>query len=332
MKENPGVIVLAPLSGGKDSQGAAAWAKEKYGKDKVRTVFCDVKWEAPETYDHIDYLVKEFDMQHVVLTSTKYNGMVDLAKKRGRFPSSTARFCTEELKIFPMIDYILTLTSHIIVIDGVRADESEKRSKMEPECRYFKYYFEPYQTNTMIVERFTVKPPITHKQKVKFKTAQDRLAKDKEDPKFYTYRKLEVFEWCKSYSDDLIRPFFYSTADEIISYSLNRGLKINPRYFKGYSRVGCNPCIMEGVDEIAIMIENDPETVQKIKDGEREADSSFFPPDKIPKRYHSQKTAEGKTYPNFEDVERYIKDRAATGDLFKEEPLFKCKSVYNICE
>lgn len=326
------VVALIPLSGGKDSQAALLWAIEKYGLENCETAFCDVKWEADETYLHIDYLVKKTGIKHNVLTSKKYNGMVDLAKKKGRFPSTTARFCTEELKIFPMIDFILTLQKHIIVIDGVRADESESRSKKKPGCRYFKYYFEPYKNNSMIVEKFTIKPPVTHKQKLQFKKAKERLAIGKEDPKFFTYRKKEVFEWCKKYADDLIRPFFYATGDEVISYSLSRDYDINPRYFRGYKRVGCDPCIMEGIQEISIMVLTDQTALNKVKEAEIEADSSFFPPDKIPKRYHSQKTDSGKTYATAHDVERYIRDKNATGDFFKDDLIFKCKSFYNICE
>lgn len=326
------VLVIVPLSGGKDSQGAAIWAKEKYGSEITVTAFCDVKWEAIETYVHIDYLVDKLGLKHYVLSSEKYDGMVDLAIKKGRFPSTTARFCTEELKIKPMIDFILGLKSHIIVVDGVRADESESRSKKLPECRYFKYYFEPYKTNSMIVEKYNLKAPVTHKQKQELKKALERLSKGKEDPKFFTYRKKEVFKWCQTYSDDLIRPFFYSTGDEIINYSLNRGYKINPRYFRGYKRVGCDPCVMEGIDEIAIMVMDDKPALDKVKQAEKDADSSFFPPDKIPKRYHSKRAKNGKTYPTAEDVERYIKDKKATGDMFKDDVVFKCRSFYNICE
>jgi len=325
-------LVLIPLSGGKDSQGAMLWAIEKYGLHYCETAFCDVKWEADETYRHIDYLVKKTGVKHNVLSSKKYDGMVDLAIKKKRFPSTTVRFCTEELKIKPMIDFILDLKQNIIVIDGVRADESESRSKKSPECRYFKYYFEPYQTNSMIVEKFTLKPPVTHKQKLQLIKAQNRLALGKEDAKYFTYRKKEVFEWCKNYADDLIRPFFFSTADETISYSLNRGYDINPRYYRGYSRVGCDPCIMEGIEEIGIMVMNDQKALDKVKMAELKAKSSFFPPDKIPKRYHSKKTDKGKTYGTVHDVERYIRDKNATMDAFKDEPLFKCKSFYNICE
>lgn len=325
--------IIVPISGGKDSQAALLWAIEKYGKANITGVFCDVKWEAQATYLHIEYLVKKSGISFKILSSSKYDGMIDLAVKKGRFPSSTARFCTEELKVKPMIDYILTLNESILFIDGIRADESEKRSKMLPDCRYFKYYFEPHTTNSIIIENFKKlkkKPSLV--QKKKYEKAVQRLALDKEDPKYFIYRKKEVFEWCSKYDDSLIRPHFYIDADAVIYFSLNRGFNINPRYFKGYSRIGCDPCIMEGIDEFSITVETDPETIDKIENAEIEADSSFFPPDKVPKRYHSRKTKEGKTYPTIKDVVRYIRDRKATGDMFKDEPLFKCKSIYNICE
>ena len=325
--------VIVPISGGKDSQAALLWAIEKYGLKSLVGIFCDVKWEAQETYMHIDYLVEKSGISFEVLSSEKYDGMVDLAVKKGRFPSSTARFCTEELKVKPMIDYILSLEESIILVDGIRADESEKRSKMLPDCRFFKYYFEPHTTNSIIVSNFkNLKKKPSLVQRKKYEKALSRLAKGKEDPKYFTYRKKDVFEWCSKYDESLIRPHFNINADEVIYFSLNRGYEINPRYFKGYSRVGCDPCIMEGIEEFSITVEFSPETIDKIRKAEIRADSSFFPPDKIPKRYHSKKTKEGKTYPTIDDVIRYVHDRKATGDMFKDEPLFKCKSIYNICE
>ena len=50
--------------------------------------------------------------------------------KRSRFPSSQRRFCTSELKIKPMIDYILSLTEPCVIIQGIRAKESEERAKL----------------------------------------------------------------------------------------------------------------------------------------------------------------------------------------------------------
>jgi 3'-phosphoadenosine 5'-phosphosulfate sulfotransferase (PAPS reductase)/FAD synthetase len=323
------IKVIIPLSGGKDSQASMLWAIEKYGIENCETAFCDVKWEAPETYKHIDYLVKKAGIKHNTLVSSKYDGMVDLAIKKGRFPSTTARFCTEELKVKPMIDFILTQQSHLIIVDGVRADESERRSKQNPECRYFKYYFEPYKTNSMVVEKYAAKPPVTHKQKAELKKAQERIELGKEDPKKFTYRKKEVFAWCEKYTDDLIRPFFHATADDVILFSLNRDYQINPLYFQGFSRVGCEPCIMGNTQEIKQFVLEKPEVIQKVREAEKKANSSFFPPDKVPKRYHSQVAPNGKTFPSIDDVVRYTKDKNATQDLF---PSSGCKSLYNICE
>ncbi|MCQ9638627.1 phosphoadenosine phosphosulfate reductase family protein [Chryseobacterium sp. WG14] len=324
--------VIVPTSGGKDSQSSLLWAIEKFGLQSLTACFCDVKWEADETYVHINYLVEKSGVNFKILSSNKYDGMLDLAIKKGRFPSTKARFCTEELKIKPMIDYVLSVEDHVIIIDGVRADESIRRSKMQPNCRYFKHYFEPYLTNSMIVSDYALLESPTLSQRKKYEQASKRLLTGKEDAKFFTYRKKDVFEWCKKYDDSVIRPHFYATADDVIYYSLSRGYDINPRYYRGYSRIGCDPCVMEKVDEIQIMVDNSPSTVERVKYAEKQADSSFFPPGKIPKRYHSKKTKEGKTYATFEDVIRYIKDRKATGDLFKDEPQFRCKSVYNICE
>lgn len=322
--------VLAPFSTGKDSQAAVLWAKEKF--KNIEIVFCDTKWEAPESYEHLKYFEKAIGQKITVLTSSKYDGMVDLALKKKRFPSTKARFCTQELKVKPMVDYILSLHDHIIIIDGIRADESVKRSKMESECRYFKYYFEPYETNSMIVDYFNENPPVSLNQKKKFEKAKDRLALGKDDPKFFTYRKKEVFSWCEKYDDSLIRPFFHNTAQDVIDFSLDRGFKINPRYYRGRSRVGCDPCIMENIPSITMMVKDSPEAVQKIKDAEKFVGHSFFPPDKIPKRYRKQTAPNGKKYALMEDVERYVLDSNATSDMFEHEPMFACRSVYKICE
>lgn len=69
-------------------------------------------------------------MKLVVLRSKKYADFVDMSIKRSRFPSSQCRFCTSELKIKPMIDYILSLTEPCLIIQGIRAKESKERAKL----------------------------------------------------------------------------------------------------------------------------------------------------------------------------------------------------------
>lgn len=64
------------------------------------------------------------------------NPFLDLCKWKGRFPSSKARFCTDELKKNAMIRYqekLLDEYDRIVVWVGVRRDESAKRAKIESE-------------------------------------------------------------------------------------------------------------------------------------------------------------------------------------------------------
>lgn len=324
--------ILVPLSGGKDSQASLLWAIEKYAVENIEAVFCDTKWESKITYDHINYLIDKSQVKFTSLVSSKYDGMVDMAVKKGTFPSSQARFCTVELKVKPMIDYVLSQTESLIIVQGIRADESSERSKMEEVCRYFKYYFQPYQTNSMIVEKYSNMKTLSLAQKNKLSKAKLRLEQGKEDPKFHTYRKEDVFEWCKKYDDTIQRPFFNATGDEVIYYSLNRGFDINPMYFKGFSRVGCYPCVMCKQNEIDLIVKNDEERINEIREHESLANSTFFKPDAVPPRYRIKKEGVKKKITPIDSVVKYSKDRHATEDMFDDTDDFQCKSVYNICE
>ncbi|MEE1897098.1 phosphoadenosine phosphosulfate reductase family protein [Flavobacterium rakeshii] len=342
-----GVKVIVPFSGGKDSQATLLYAVEKYGADKITAVFNDLKWDHEITYNHIKYVTDKLGVKLVNLFSDKYDGFVDLCKKK-TFPARTRRICTIHLKIEPMIDYVLSLKSNVIILQGIRADESEERSLMNEECRFFKYYFEPYQTNSMLVEKKSliikkyeaaktlsaVQKKALKKAKEKIKELNERLAKGKEDEKYHDYRKEDVFEFCKIYSDDIHRPFFSKTANEVIYFSLNRGFTIHPFYFLGVSRIGCFPCIYATLDEMRLIVNEFPEIIDKIRLLEKEAEGSFFGPGYIPKRYQTGfDKKSGKKFPTIDDVVRYINDRQATGNLFENDPVITgCRSVYAICE
>ncbi len=133
--------VIVSFSGGKDSQACLIWAAKKYGVDKIEAVFCDTGWEHPDTYQHIVDITNQMGVKLITLRG-KYD-FVSLAKYKKRFPSTKARFCTEELKIKPMIDYVLSLNDNCLIIQGIRSKESAGRAAMSAECMYFLNYFEP---------------------------------------------------------------------------------------------------------------------------------------------------------------------------------------------
>jgi 3'-phosphoadenosine 5'-phosphosulfate sulfotransferase (PAPS reductase)/FAD synthetase len=76
------------------------------------------------------------------------NSFADLAIWKGRFPSTRARFCSEELKHRPLNDYINSFVGEfnaIISWQGVRRDESEERSTLnEKDVEFGSWEPEPF--------------------------------------------------------------------------------------------------------------------------------------------------------------------------------------------
>jgi 3'-phosphoadenosine 5'-phosphosulfate sulfotransferase (PAPS reductase)/FAD synthetase len=295
--------ILVFYSGGKDSHACLLWACKKYGNKNIQAVFCDTMWENPLTYQHIEETTKKLNVELVVLKSDKYEGFIDMAAKKGRFPSTKARFCTEELKSKPAIDYVLSLNDNVIAIQGIRKDESFSRSKMESQCTYFKFYFQPYSL--------------------------DKQGK----PKYHTYRKKDIIEYCKKFNADIERPIFDWTAQQTIDYINASGHYPNPLYSLGFSRVGCFPCIMSRHHEVLQIVKNFPNEWKLIEDAEILTKRSFFPPDYIPSWAQTGRDKDNKSFSKANDVKKYLLDKNATGDLFKDESEgFSCMSFYGLCE
>lgn len=129
---------IISFSGGKDSTALILWAKENL--ENFTTIFCDTGWEHEITYRYIEYINQTLlDGKLVVLKSDKYDGFEDMAIKRKRVPSVMARFCTQELKLFPTKKYIAQFEDvHLFV--GIRAEESAKRAQMDENVFDEDYY------------------------------------------------------------------------------------------------------------------------------------------------------------------------------------------------
>lgn len=288
---------IVTFSGGKDSLASLLWVRNNLTKNFI-TVFCDTGWEHPLTYKYIEEISKKLDLNLITLKSKKFDDMVDLLRKKSRWPSSQRRFCTSELKTIPMIDYILDeVNDDILVIQGIRASESAKRAEMSKQCTYFKYYVQPY--------------------------GKDKNGKDK----YHTYRRKDVLAFREKHVDDLLRPVFDWSAQQVIDYILDNRLQPNPLYRMGYKRVGCYPCIMASQQDIYNISVQDPERINYISSIEKDLSSSFFGPDKIPSRFYKGE------YPFIDDVVRYVNGKHDTGSLFNDEDMAtSCMSYYGLCE
>lgn len=162
-----GTTNVISISGGKDSTALWLLAKETE-TENMKVVFCDVGHEHPETYKYIDYLQENLGEVTIIkpdfadriihkreVVQTKWrnegvsesiiedalevlkptgNPFLDLCLWKGRFPSTMARFCTQELKVIPVYEQIylplLNAGEHVVSWQGIRAQESRKRAVM----------------------------------------------------------------------------------------------------------------------------------------------------------------------------------------------------------
>lgn len=122
------VVVVASVSGGKDSTALSLWLTEQ--GIEHRRVFADTGWEHPWTYEHVDYL--ETVLGPIDRVKSEVGGMREWIEKKGMFPSRRRRWCTEKLKVIPIRNYIDKVQDEDEVVNavGIRGQESEARSKM----------------------------------------------------------------------------------------------------------------------------------------------------------------------------------------------------------
>ena len=158
---------IVSVSGGKDSTATLLLAIERE-TENLQAVFADTGHEHEAVYDYLDYLEQatgvtiqrvKADFSKQIAKKRKFieekwalkgvpddrikqalevlhptgNAFLDMCLWKGRFPSSKARFCTEELKVFPIQNQVVwpILREESATIEswqGIRWDESRARA------------------------------------------------------------------------------------------------------------------------------------------------------------------------------------------------------------
>ena len=127
---DPEQELVVATSGGKDSAAMALWLKFESGlPNPMRFVFNDTGHEHPLTLEYLGTLSEAIG-QEIEKAPAQYT-FLELAIKKKRFPSSMARFCTEQLKVLPMQRWMNDQSFvNPAICQGVRAEESARRAKM----------------------------------------------------------------------------------------------------------------------------------------------------------------------------------------------------------
>jgi len=151
------------------------------------------------------------------------------------------------------------LTRVIGPITEIRADETL------PEMAIRKGIF-PSRLRRWCTERLKVNPIKAHlaemaEQGIDFVSAVGIRAAESE-----SRSKLTEWEWSDAFDCEIWRPILRWTEHDVIDIHKRHGLRPNPLYLLGASRVGCWPCIYAGKDEIRLMATIDPGRVDEIRE------------------------------------------------------------------
>jgi len=128
MSQLAGRRVIASISGGKDSAAMSLWLTEQ-GIDHDR-VFADTGWEHADTYA---YLRGPLTAKLGPIAEVRGpRAMPELVRHKGMFPTRVKRFCTEDLKVKPLIAYFAALPEDRDYVNaiGIRAAESQARAQL----------------------------------------------------------------------------------------------------------------------------------------------------------------------------------------------------------
>lgn len=124
------------FSGGKDSHAVLDLVTRIIPSDELTVVFSDTTLENSYTYENVEKTIQKYEKDFPNLkfvTSKPPKPAIDFFKEFG-LPSRFHRWCTSVLKTAPFNNLLRDLAkdkSKILVFEGVRAEESNKRSTYE---------------------------------------------------------------------------------------------------------------------------------------------------------------------------------------------------------
>ena len=109
------------LSGGKDSTALAVLMRQRYPELPMEYFFCDTHKELAETYEYLDRIEARLGIQIVRLSPDRgFDHWLEVYG--GVLPSPQVRWCTKQMKIKPLEEFIGS--DEAVSYVGIRADEN----------------------------------------------------------------------------------------------------------------------------------------------------------------------------------------------------------------
>ena len=310
------VIHVVSISSGKDSVATGLLALEKHPRESLRFVFADTGNEHEDVYKHLDYLEEKLDIE-IIRLKADFTQRINakrmfIARDRriGRRDGKKLRWSNKAKRrvlavLHPTGNPFLDLCLWKGRFPSRRAQFCTQELKTELIVRY---------QHSLVDDGYTV-------------VSWQGVRRDE------SFNRRDVLQI--EYMDDYIwqyRPIADWTAAMTFEMHFKHGLKPNPLYKQGMSRVGCMPCINANKKELSEIDMRFPGHIDKIEQWEikvgmscKRGAASFFPN----KRKSNMDT------PN-------IRSRVAWANtthggrqfnlMTEMEPSQACASSYGLCE
>ena len=278
--ENYNIFHLG-VSGGKDSTAALLWLCYESGwqTSKIRLSLCETENEDNLTYTYLAML-SELTGIDIEIIYPQVGSFWDLAKKKGRFPSRKARFCTKDLKVTPSMRHIETLKQeygNVLILSGITRREGKShndRGNLEQFSHDDSYdcdrFLPIYEYNLTAIWEM-------HQRYIPLDWVITIVQEDGE---------LATTPCQKA--------GYKTLAEELTDIIKKSGIPCNPLYHMGASRVGCFPCINSAKGEIRAMDYWRPSrknfiATKEIGISNQNMYSSFFSRNTVPPYHRSKK-------------------------------------------
>lgn len=274
----PGVINIVSISGGKDSLAQSLRAIEA-GVEHLN-VFADTGHEHPQTMEYLDYLEQKLgpvkrvkaDFTRQIEGKRKFIATrwpVTLVEECGMTPEEAAERVAQALEILhptgiPFLDLCMLKGR----FPSTKARFCSTELKHHP------------------VREWVVLPALEEFEEVILWQG----VRAQESP-----ARANLPEWEEDADDTpglhVYRPILKWQHEDVFAIAKRHGIKPNPLYQQGCSRVGCMPCIHARKSELAEIFSRWPEEIKRVAEWERlvaacsrRGNSTFFPTTHDPRR------------------------------------------------
>ncbi|MEP8906354.1 phosphoadenosine phosphosulfate reductase family protein [Enterobacter roggenkampii] len=274
----PGVINIVSISGGKDSLAQSLRAIEA-GVEHLN-VFADTGHEHPQTMEYLDYLEQKLgpvkrvkaDFTRQIEGKRKFIATrwpVTLVEECGMTPEEAAERVAQALEILhptgiPFLDLCMLKGR----FPSTKARFCSTELKHHP------------------VRDWVVLPALEELEEVILWQG----VRAQESP-----ARANLPEWEEDADDTpglhVYRPILKWQHEDVFAIAKRHGIKPNPLYQQGCSRVGCMPCIHARKSELAEIFSRWPEEIKRVAEWERlvaacsrRGNSTFFPTTHDPRR------------------------------------------------